>query len=256
MVLKFPSGRVFVSVTDLHEHQHSQPSCGICGKLWVVTSSGCILHEVHVLHPCQHVVGSGCWATVPDEQKDRCPVCKVQIWCVEGVRVYWHLGEVELELKELDKKMKEHIPVTGAQQLAVTKRMEEGIQFGDVVAIMLFLYLRAHLDKVKDSLGALMVSHRALTPAHLQRLVLFLRHAPRYDSDSKGTRIAVALYALNISRGTSFTLGDLRKALSSKQCRSKWPYPRPLMNREMFHTVLQEGLNLEKGFAGKGKETM
>lgn len=88
MVLKFPSGRVSVSHEELQNRQHDQLSCGICNKPWVIKSDECIMHELHVLHPCQHLIGSGCGRTMPENQKDKCPVCKIVIQCNEIVRVH------------------------------------------------------------------------------------------------------------------------------------------------------------------------
>ena len=87
MTLKFPSGRVSITARELGHINYRQPSCAICDKRWIIASCGCINGRILVLHPCQHLVGSGCWSTVPNGQRDRCPVCKVGIQCEEGIGV-------------------------------------------------------------------------------------------------------------------------------------------------------------------------
>ena len=43
--------------------------------------------DIGLLTICQHLVGSGCWGSVPNEQKGKCPVCNVKIQCQETVNV-------------------------------------------------------------------------------------------------------------------------------------------------------------------------
>ena len=57
------------------------------GALWI---------RYFVLHPCQHLVGSGCWSKVPDEQKEECPVCEVKILGNESVRVHNTVARYDL----------------------------------------------------------------------------------------------------------------------------------------------------------------
>ena len=105
MVLKFPSGKDSVSIRDLQDSQQSQSTCGICDKPWVIESYGCIMRQLHVLHPCQHLVGAGCWSSVPDQHKDKCPVCKVGIRCDENVRVHLTVKKLISASRDSDAKM-------------------------------------------------------------------------------------------------------------------------------------------------------
>ena len=95
--------------------------------------------------------------------------------------------------------------------------MKEGLNSVDVAAIMYYMNLRNRLDSVKDRLGALLAFTQALTELHRERLVFFLAHAPHAETDSQERKIAIALYAFNISRGTKFTLGNLRMVVSSAE---------------------------------------
>lgn len=109
--------------------------------------------------------------------------------------------------------------VTGSQaeETAEEKKMREGLHDVDVRAIMYYMNLRARLDTTKGSLGTLLASTKTLTPAHRDRLVLFLANSPQSLHDSAHRKVEVALMAFNISGGTNFTMNDLRKILSSAE---------------------------------------
>ena len=219
MVLKFPSGRVSVSIQELQEHQLNQPACNICHKRWNWESYGCISDYLCVLHPCQHLVGSGCWKIVPEEQKNNCPVYKVKIWCNESVRVFRAHDRVGLEF---DKKVREEIEIGWNEEMIVKKKMKEGLKPVDVAAILYYMHLRDRLESVKEKLAIFLASStEALTELHLERLIFFLAHMPQYEDDSHDRKVAIALYAFNISRGTNFSLGDLRMAVSLSEDMTK-----------------------------------
>lgn len=220
MVLKFPSGQISVSIQDLQETQKRQSTCGVCNKPWIIKSEGCIQRQLHILHPCLHLVGSGCWTSVPDEHKDKCPVCKVKIRCDEKVRVRSPVEnlapasrESETERTGSDQQA-EDIKV---QRIFVEQKMNEGLNDVDVRAIMYYMNLRARLDTVKGFLPTLLASTKTLTPTHRKRLILFLANTPATNDDDKQQKVDIALSAFNISGGTYFTMNDLRTILSSAE---------------------------------------
>ncbi|CAD6586539.1 MAG: hypothetical protein ASARMPREDX12_002381 [Alectoria sarmentosa] len=220
MGLKFPSGKVSVSIRDLQGNQQSQSTCGICDKPWVIESHGCTMRQLHVLHPCQHLVGSGCWSSVPDEHKDKCPVCKVEIRCDEKVRVYKAVERFVPGVQESETQMsglEDDVEDIQAQATIVENKLKEGLNDVDVRAIMYYMNLRARLDSIKGSLDTLLASTKTLTPTHRERLISFLANTPYHNHDTKRRQVEVALSALNISGGTSFTMNDLRKILGSTE---------------------------------------
>ena len=230
MVLKFPSGMVSVSIRDLCQTPHTQSTCGICNKPWFINSHGCIGGQLHVLHPCQHLVGSRCWYNVPDEHQEKCPVCKVEVGCDERVRVHSAIAMFAPASQTLNGQDPDsQVPFfsgpgsgeiqkdSQAEEVAVDKKMREGLNDVDVRAIMYYMNLRARLDTTKGSLGTLLASTKTLTPAHRDRLVLFLANSPQSHQDNAHRRVEVALSAFNISGGTNFTMNDLRKILSSAE---------------------------------------
>ena len=146
-----------------------------------------------VLHPCQHLVGSACWATVPDEQNDKCPVCKVDVRSKE----------------------KEMIAITNVQDFVVDNETKMILCIGGVKAMINYMNVRARLPMDDRSLREALGPIDHLTPTQQDRLVLFLTNMPHSDHDSDRQKIRVALSAFNISHDTNFTLKDLRKMLSS-----------------------------------------
>ena len=114
-----------------------------------------------------------------------------------------------------DERLTEHISIDSTLAMRVGRKMKEGLNADDVAAIMYYMnLLRNPLMSVKNNLS---VPTKALTPQHLERLVYFLAHVPRGEHDSQERKIAVALYAFNICRGTRFSLDDLRVALGSAE---------------------------------------
>ena len=213
MVLKFPSGRVSVTIRDLQEHQRSQPGCNICRKRWNWGPSDCILGYLCVLHPCQHLVGSGCWRTVPEEQKHKCPVCNVTIECEESVLVLKAWEAVGLEVY---KKMREEFDISWKQEMSVKENMKKELSPVDVASILYYVNLCDSLNFGRERIGIFLASGtEALTELHLDRLIFFLTHMPQHRDDSIERMIAIALHAHNISRGTNFGLSDLGMAVSS-----------------------------------------
>ena len=151
------------------------------------------MKQLVVLHPCQHLVGSVCWATVPDEQKDKCPVCKVDI----------------------QSKEKEMIKITDVQDFVIDKETKRILSLDDVKAMINYMNVRARLPTDDGSLREALAPIDNLTPTQQDRLVLFLTNVPRSDQDSDRQKIGVALSAFNISHDTKFTLTDLKKMLST-----------------------------------------
>ncbi len=188
------------------------------------------MEQLHVFHPCQHLVGSGCWNSVPDEIKDKCPVCKVEIQCDEKVRVHSEIvngGPASLNSNgrgsALQLSFAEAFALAKvstdrqAQNLILGNKTEDGLKDVDIRAIMYYMNLRARLHQVKGCLSTLLAQTKTLTPAHRERLIIFLANTPQSIGDSKHQKTEVALSAFNISSGTNFTMNDLRKALSSAE---------------------------------------
>lgn len=253
MVLKFPSGKVSISYRDLQSNHHSQSSaCGVCNKPWLIRSDGCIENQLHVLHPCQHLVGSGCWTSVPDEHKYKCPVCKVEILRDEKVGVHSAVKTSTPASQDTVPKTsgwEEEMEGGKAQDMLAWKKIEEGLNDIDVRAIMYYMNLRALLDSVKGSLSTLLASTKCLTPTHRERLVLFLTHAPQTNEDSRQRKVEIALSAFNISGGTNFTINDLRTTLSSAEGWIKKHFAAILENNEKADNEDSAIRDLEKEIA-------
>lgn len=228
MILKFPSGNVSVSIQDLQTSRQCQSACGICDEPWVFQSDGCTGGQLLVLHPCQHLVGSGCWASVPNENKDKCPLCKVAVSCEEKVRVHTMLerfalaGRVPNEQDPEgqrsdsdDSGMGECVNHGLSEGRIVQNMMGDGLDHVDVRRIIYFMNLRVLLDATTESLNTSLSTTKALTPAHRESLILFLANTPLKDQDSMHRKVEVALAAFNICSGTYFTMNDLRKTLAS-----------------------------------------
>ena len=146
---------------------------------------------------------------MPEEHKDKCPVCNVTIECNESVRVYRACDRVGLES---DEKMREDID-TGWKQ-----GMSERLNPVDVAIILYLVNLRASRDIRKEEIGVFLASGtEALTELHPDRLVFFLTHMPQYKDDSTERKIASELHKFNIRDGTNFSLGDLKMAVSSRK---------------------------------------
>lgn len=219
MALKFPSGMISISTQQLRQLPRTQPTCGICYKPWVINSHGCIGGELHVLHPCQHIVGSGCWSTLPNYLKEECPICKVEIGRDERVRVN---SGISASTNQRDfvvtiPRSQEAVRESRTEEATADLKMREGLNDVEVRAIMYYMNLRARLDTTKGNLGTLLASTNTLTPAHRDRLVLFLANSPRDHYDNAHRKIEVALMAFNISCGTNFTMNDLRRILVSAE---------------------------------------
>ena len=216
MVLKFPAGKASVTIRDLQNHQRSQPACIICDKGWH-WSSHCISTHLCVLHPCQHLVGSGCWKMVPEKHKDKCPLCKVEIGHIERVlveRVLVLRGHDMDDLK-FHEKMWEEIDFGLETEMSVKEKMKEGLNPADVATMLYFVNLcDSGLDMDKERVGIFLTSGtEALTELHLPRLISSLR-MPQCKDDRNERQLAVALHAFNNWRGTNFSLADLGKAVS------------------------------------------
>ena len=246
MVLQFPSGRVTVSVQELLENRQSQSTCGICDKPWIIKSDGCIMNHVHVLHPCQHLVGSGCWVSVPAELKDKCPVCKVEIRCDEQVQVVRAFVNYDQVCQNSDAQTTSPVihkmsawKVGQAQKTIIENKKKEGINTADMMRIMYFMNLRARLDAVRGSLGTLLASTKAMTPMHREKLIHFLAYTPQSDQHDGYRKIQVALQAFNISGETEFTMDDLRKTLSSAEHWVKKHFAAILENKDTSATAIQ-----------------
>ena len=247
MVLKFPAGRVSVSLADLQKHQRSQIACNVCDKCWS-WSHECMAGYICVLHPCQHLVGSGCWKkTVPEELKDRCPVCKVKIEGIETVRIFRGYDTAGLKFH---KKMMEELDIVEEQEMSVKEKMKKGLTALDVATILYLVKLHDSLDIRKERIGIFFTSGtQALTEMHLDRLVSFLTHTPQYEDSRTEGEIEIALHAFNDYRGTNFGLGDLRVAVSSPTDLAKILYIAESLKQlvKKLPRVLPQKIEQEKG---------
>ena len=215
MVLKFPSGRVSVTFQELRKHQVSQPACIICDKRWHWHSHACFREYICILHPCQHLVGSGCWETVPEERKDRCPVCKVKIGCKESVRVSWAHGKVDVES---DKKTEEEIEIDRKKEMRMKERRKNGPSPQNVAMILYFVNLRDSWDVSKERIEYCPArGTQALTELCLDRLIFFLRHLGQYKDNWTAQKIGRELRVFNRRHATKYSLVDLGLVVSSPE---------------------------------------
>ena len=234
MVLKFPSGRASVSIRELQKQQQTQKGCGICDELWVVVDHECIGNQLRVFHPCQHIVGSQCWSSVPDKKKGRCPVCKVKIRCDEKIDVHAKVDRCAPTSSNSRSQEPEKFliltqdPPLRAQALELEDGKEngqekdiimagkekEGLDDVDAEAFMYFMNLQARLHYIKDGLGLLQAETKTLTPIRRDRLIRFLANVPQTYQGRKKPKIDVAMFS---SGGKYFTMDDLRKTLSSAE---------------------------------------
>ena len=259
---KFPSGLSSVSLQLLQRYQPSQPSCGICGKLWVFRFED----HLQILHPCQHFVGSNCWSWVPEEQKDKCPVCNVKIECNEEVHIsYSNVVSAPLSLASItptpstamakgprvrEVEAEGRGKVNGqSEAYKVYMKMKEGLNTTDVGTIMYYMNLRARLQILEIDLATLLAPNTALSPAHRERLVLFLTNTPSNDQEPLRRKIELALFAFNIIRGTNFSLNDLKLALSSADRWIKEHFAAILEDEEKIQKKYSDVRRLEKGLA-------
>ena len=214
---KFPSGMVTVTIRDLQKHQRSQPSCNICHKRWSWESHACISDNLCVLHPCQHLVGSGCWKTVPEEQKDKCPECNIMIEFNETVRVVRKYEEASLES---NKRVKDETDTSQNQELSMksSKNQKQALNPHDVAMILYLINLRESMDFSKETISIFVPSKTEAVPElHLGCLIFYLTHTGPYNEQSAGQKLVTGLRNFNMRNGTSFSLVDLRKAVSSPE---------------------------------------
>lgn len=256
MFFKFPSGRGSVSVQDLHRNQQNQLTCGICDKPWVIDSDGCIKSQLHVFHPCQHLIGSGCWISVPADLRDKCPVCKVEIRYDEKVRVvktFVHSvpASQDMHTKKSKPRSEEALKARQAQDDLVWQKMQEGLNDVDVRAIMYYMNLRARLSSVKGCLSMLLARTETLTPTHRDRLVIYLADTAQDDQNNDERKVEVALSAFNISRGTGFRMDDLRETLFSAEAWIKRHFAAILQDNEAETSTIRR---LEKTLADVAAE--
>ena len=151
---------------------------------------------------------------MPDDQKNKCPVCEVKILCTENVRVHTTIERFDLAM---EKKLKESIEVKREEAIIGKKKIEEGLNIADVDAIVSYLDIRVRIESVKGNLGPLLASNTTVTPEQQERLAAFLTSMQQYDYRSEERKIAFALFAFNINRETDFTLEDLKIILASTE---------------------------------------
>ena len=227
MVLNFPSGRASVSIRELQKHQRTQKGCGVCDEIWAVDDE-CFGNQVHVFHPCQHVVGSHCWSSVADEQKGRCPVCRVEIRCVEKIGVHTTVERCAPSSPNSWGQEPEKFLILTQDSYLRAPQLEDENNYQDdtimagkkqdtdveVDAFWCFVDLRARIDYIKGGLGLLQGSSSTLTPRRWDRLTRFSADTAHAKNGSKRQKIDVAMFS---SGGTDSTMNDLRETLSSAE---------------------------------------
>ena len=233
-MLRFPSGRASVSIRELQKQQQTQKGCGICEELWVGFNHECLGNRLHVFHPCQHVVGSRCWTSVADEQKGKCPVCKIEVRCVERISVHAIVDRCAPASSNSRGQEPESFliltqdPPLRAREREVEDGKEDGREEGDTMAgekkeglddvdvdyFRSYMDLRARVDYVKDGLDLLQASTETLTTIRWHRMRRFIADAAHNKNGCKRQRIDTAMFS---SGGTYFTMNDLRETLSSAE---------------------------------------
>ena len=227
MVLNFPSGRASVSIRELLKHQQTRNGCGICEELWAIDDE-CIGNRVHVLHPCQHVVGSHCWSSVADGKKGRCPVCNVQIRCIEKIVVRAIVERCAPASSNSQGQEPEKFLIltqdscfplqvedwkeTGQEENIVTEeKKKKHVDDLEVDAFWCYMDIRPRIEYIRDGLGLLQASSNTLTPIRWDRMTRFIANTAHTKKGSKRQKIDVAMFS---SGGTYSTMDDLRETLS------------------------------------------
>ena len=150
---------------------------------------------------------------MPEERKDKFPLCKVKIGYNETVLVLRGYDEDNLKFY---KRLWEEIDFGWEKEMSVEEKMKEGLNHADIATMLYFVKLCGCLDIGKERIGIFLASGtEALTELHLDRLIFFLTHMPEYTNDIIERQIAIALHAFNNWRGTNFSLADLGMAVSS-----------------------------------------
>ena len=135
------------------------------------------------------------------------------IECNEKVQVLRARDRVGLES---DKKVREDVDIGWKQEMSVKGKIEERLSPVDVAIILYLVNLCDSCDIGKERIIIFSASGtEAVTNLHLDRLVFFLTHMSPYEDDGTERKIASELHAFNMRRGTNFSLGDLRMAVSS-----------------------------------------
>ena len=152
---------------------------------------------------------------MPEEHKDKCPLCKVKIAYNERVLVLRAHDLVDLKVY---KQMWEEIDFGWEREMSVKEKMEEGLNAADVATMLYFVNLCGSLDMGKERVGMLLASGtEALTKLDLDRFISLFVYMPECKDDNTERKMAVALHAFNNWRGTNFSLADLEMAVSSKK---------------------------------------
>ena len=229
MVLNFPSGRLSVSIREIQKHRRTRKGCGICDELWGIDDE-CIGNQLHCFHPCQHVVGSHCWSLVADEQKGKCPVCKVEIRCIEKIRVHataerctpaspnsqvqepekFLILARDLYLRALALEVEDR----SERDFTMAGEQKEGTDDVEVDNFECFINLCARVSYVKDGLHLLQDSSDTLIPIRWDRMTSFVADTAHAEKRSKRLKIDVAMFS---SGGTYLTMNDLRDILASAE---------------------------------------
>ena len=153
---------------------------------------------------------------MPEEQKDKCPECNIMIEFNESVRVVRKYEEASLES---NKKVKDEINTSQNQELsAKPKNQKQALNPNDVAMILYLINLRDSMDFSKETISIIVPSKTEAVPElHLGCLIFYLTHTGPYNEQSIGQKLVTGLRNFNIRNGTSFSLGDLRKAVSSPE---------------------------------------
>ena len=155
---------------------------------------------------------------MPEEHRDKCPVCNVTIGREEQVQIVRPDNKVSLDDK---KKVSEGVDIDLKKEMGVKGKLRERISPSDVALILYLVNMRNSWDTGRPWLG-------------MTGLLPIIAHIPGYRRDVSAARtLAIELHAFNILRGTNFSLGDVKVAVSSAGLKVIWHLYKALQRNEM-----------------------
>ena len=108
------------------------------------------------------------------------------------------------------KKVSEEVDIDLKEEMGVKGKLRERISPSDVALILYLVNMRNSWDTDGQWIG-------------MAGLLPFLAHIPGHRRDvSAAQTLAIELHAFNILRGTNFSLGDVKMAVSSAGLKKIW----------------------------------
>lgn len=162
-------------------------------------------------------------------------MCNVTIGCIEQVQILRPDNKVSLENK---KKVSEDVDIGRTEEMGEKGKTRERISPSDVALILYLVNLRNSWDTGGQWIG-------------MAGLLSFLAHIPGHRRDVSAARtLGIELHAFNILRGTHFSLGDVKMAVSSAGLKKIWHLYKALQRNEMnVPRVLPQDIEHEYGLA-------